>query len=176
MSNTSPSPSELRLADTISKLESMGGIHAEYAQVLRDVAKRLLYMRDRAAEIVDSGGTKDELLVLVFCESHLATLPIVEFQAIQLKLADMATEVQAARLLTWWAASLLDSGRRADRDRRFRGGVRQESNRKSDRRGRRVVRPRHARPPRQGRATSPCRPWASRWKHAKPNFRNFEAV
>ena len=26
----------------------------------------------------------------------------------------MATEVQAARLLTWWAASALDSGRRAD--------------------------------------------------------------
>src|SRR5438045_7039445 len=40
--------------------------------------------------------------------------PIDEFQAIQLKLADMATEVQAARLLTWWAASALDSGRRAD--------------------------------------------------------------
>jgi alkylation response protein AidB-like acyl-CoA dehydrogenase len=40
--------------------------------------------------------------------------PIAEFQAIQLKLADMATEVQAARLLTWWAASCLDSGRRAD--------------------------------------------------------------
>ncbi|TMD13500.1 MAG: acyl-CoA dehydrogenase [Chloroflexi bacterium] len=40
--------------------------------------------------------------------------PIAEFQAIQLKLADMATEVQAARLLTWWAASALDAGRRAD--------------------------------------------------------------
>jgi alkylation response protein AidB-like acyl-CoA dehydrogenase len=40
--------------------------------------------------------------------------PIADFQAIQLKLADMATEVQAARLLTWWAASALDSGRRAD--------------------------------------------------------------
>ena len=40
--------------------------------------------------------------------------PIAEFQAIQLKLADMATEVQAARLLTWWAAVALDSGRRAD--------------------------------------------------------------
>src|SRR5689334_8438237 len=31
--------------------------------------------------------------------------PIAEFQAIQLKLADMATEVQAARLLTYWAAA-----------------------------------------------------------------------
>jgi alkylation response protein AidB-like acyl-CoA dehydrogenase len=40
--------------------------------------------------------------------------PIADFQAIQLKLADMATEVQAARLLTWWAAAALDSGRRAD--------------------------------------------------------------
>lgn len=39
---------------------------------------------------------------------------IAEFQAIQLKLADMATEIQAARLLTWWASSVLDSGRRAD--------------------------------------------------------------
>ena len=40
--------------------------------------------------------------------------PIAQFQAIQLKLADMATEVQAARLLTWWAASRLDAGHRAD--------------------------------------------------------------
>ena len=40
--------------------------------------------------------------------------PIAEFQAVQLKLADMATEVQAARLLTWWAAAALDAGRRAD--------------------------------------------------------------
>jgi alkylation response protein AidB-like acyl-CoA dehydrogenase len=40
--------------------------------------------------------------------------PIGEFQAVQLKLADMATEIQAARLLVWWAASILDSGRRAD--------------------------------------------------------------
>jgi len=40
--------------------------------------------------------------------------PIADFQAIQLKLADMATEVQAARLLTWWAAAALDAGKRAD--------------------------------------------------------------
>ena len=30
--------------------------------------------------------------------------PIAEFQAIQLKLADMATQIQAARLLVYWAA------------------------------------------------------------------------
>ena len=47
-------------------------------------------------------------------ERHAFGRPIADFQAVQLKLADMATEVQAARLLTWWAASRLDSGRRAD--------------------------------------------------------------
>jgi alkylation response protein AidB-like acyl-CoA dehydrogenase len=36
---------------------------------------------------------------------------IGQFQAIQLKLADMATEVQAARLLTWWAATRAGAGR-----------------------------------------------------------------
>jgi alkylation response protein AidB-like acyl-CoA dehydrogenase len=40
--------------------------------------------------------------------------PIAEFQAVQLKLADLATEVQAARLMTWWAADHYDHGRRAD--------------------------------------------------------------
>jgi alkylation response protein AidB-like acyl-CoA dehydrogenase len=36
------------------------------------------------------------------------------FQAIQLKLADMAMKLQAARLLTYWAASQADAGKRAD--------------------------------------------------------------
>lgn len=40
--------------------------------------------------------------------------PIAQFQAVQLRLADIATEVQAARLLTWWAASRIDAGQRAD--------------------------------------------------------------
>ncbi|MCA1834114.1 MAG: acyl-CoA dehydrogenase family protein [Actinomycetota bacterium] len=47
-------------------------------------------------------------------ERHAFGHPIADFQAIQLKLADMATEVQAARLLTWWAAARADSGKRAD--------------------------------------------------------------
>jgi alkylation response protein AidB-like acyl-CoA dehydrogenase len=37
--------------------------------------------------------------------------PISEFQAIQWKLADMATGLEAARLLTWNAARLKDAGR-----------------------------------------------------------------
>jgi alkylation response protein AidB-like acyl-CoA dehydrogenase len=36
------------------------------------------------------------------------------FQAVQLKLADMAMKLQAARLLTYWAASRADAGQRAD--------------------------------------------------------------
>jgi alkylation response protein AidB-like acyl-CoA dehydrogenase len=47
-------------------------------------------------------------------QRHAFGQPIGQFQAIQLKLADMATEVQAARLLTWWAASRADAGSRAD--------------------------------------------------------------
>ncbi|MEY3606830.1 MAG: hypothetical protein RL289_1010 [Actinomycetota bacterium] len=39
---------------------------------------------------------------------------ISEFQAIQLKIADMATDLQAARLLTYWAASEADQGKRVD--------------------------------------------------------------
>jgi len=40
--------------------------------------------------------------------------PICEHQAIQLKLADMATQVEAARLLVQHAAGAYDSGRRCD--------------------------------------------------------------
>jgi alkylation response protein AidB-like acyl-CoA dehydrogenase len=37
--------------------------------------------------------------------------PIADFQAIQFKIADMATKVDSARLLTWRAAWLRDSGK-----------------------------------------------------------------
>ncbi len=45
---------------------------------------------------------------------HAFGKPIADFQAVQLKLADMATETNAARLLTWWAAAKADAGKRAD--------------------------------------------------------------
>ena len=41
-------------------------------------------------------------------------VPISEHQAIQIKLADMGTKIQAARLLTYEAAAKKDSGERAD--------------------------------------------------------------
>jgi alkylation response protein AidB-like acyl-CoA dehydrogenase len=48
-------------------------------------------------------------------DRHAFGQPIANFQAIQLKLADMATEIQAARLLTYWAAAKSDAtGGRVD--------------------------------------------------------------
>lgn len=44
-------------------------------------------------------------------ERHQFGRPIAEFQAIQFKLADMATQIEAARLLTLKAASLKDAGK-----------------------------------------------------------------
>jgi alkylation response protein AidB-like acyl-CoA dehydrogenase len=41
--------------------------------------------------------------------------PIAEFEAIQFKLADMATQIEAARLLTLQAASLKDAGKKTTR-------------------------------------------------------------
>jgi alkylation response protein AidB-like acyl-CoA dehydrogenase len=55
-----------------------------------------------------------ELALRYACERHTFGKPIAEHQAIQFKLADMATQVQAARLLTLSAARLKDAGERAD--------------------------------------------------------------
>lgn len=49
-------------------------------------------------------------------DRHAFGRPIADFQAIQLQLADMATEIEAGRLLMWWAASRFDRGQRADRE------------------------------------------------------------
>jgi butyryl-CoA dehydrogenase len=46
------------------------------------------------------------------CERKTFGQPIAQHQAIQWKLADMATELDAARLLTWQAAAAKDAGRR----------------------------------------------------------------
>lgn len=47
-------------------------------------------------------------------QRHAFGRPIGDFQAIQLKIADMATDIQAARLLVHWAASRLDLPGRTD--------------------------------------------------------------
>ena len=40
--------------------------------------------------------------------------PIGDFQAVQVKLAEIAIQLQAARLMTYWAASQMDAGKRMD--------------------------------------------------------------
>ncbi|MFE3202043.1 acyl-CoA dehydrogenase family protein [Embleya sp. NPDC055664] len=47
-------------------------------------------------------------------QRHAFGQAISDFQAIRLKLADMATDLQAARLLVYWAAVRADSGNRVD--------------------------------------------------------------
>ena len=49
-------------------------------------------------------------------ERHQFGQPIARFQAIQFKLADMATRIEAARLLTYRAAHLKDRGERTTRE------------------------------------------------------------
>jgi alkylation response protein AidB-like acyl-CoA dehydrogenase len=47
-------------------------------------------------------------------QRHAFGKAISQHQAIQLKLADLAIEVQAARLMTWWAATVKHRNERAD--------------------------------------------------------------
>ncbi len=49
-------------------------------------------------------------------ERHQFGQPIAEFQAIQFKLADMATQIEAARLLTMRAAALKDAGKKVTKE------------------------------------------------------------
>jgi alkylation response protein AidB-like acyl-CoA dehydrogenase len=55
-----------------------------------------------------------ELALRYSQERHTFGRPIAQHQAIQFKLADMATKVEAARLLTLRAARLKDAGQRSD--------------------------------------------------------------
>jgi alkylation response protein AidB-like acyl-CoA dehydrogenase len=55
-----------------------------------------------------------ELALKYSQERHAFGRPIAEHQAIQFKLADMATQVDAARLLTQRAARMKDAGERSD--------------------------------------------------------------
>ena len=55
-----------------------------------------------------------ELSMVYAQQRHAFGVPIAQHQAIQFKLADMATKIQAARLLTNFAARRKDAGERAD--------------------------------------------------------------
>jgi alkylation response protein AidB-like acyl-CoA dehydrogenase len=55
-----------------------------------------------------------ELSIAYAQQRHAFGVPIAQHEAIQFKLADMATKIQAARLLTNFAARKKDAGERAD--------------------------------------------------------------
>jgi len=55
-----------------------------------------------------------ELSIAYAQQRHAFGMPIAQHEAIQFKLADMATKIQAARLLTNYAARKKDAGERAD--------------------------------------------------------------
>jgi len=55
-----------------------------------------------------------ELAIEYAQQRHAFGVPIAQHQAIQFKLADMATKIEAARLLTQYAARKKDAGERAD--------------------------------------------------------------
>jgi alkylation response protein AidB-like acyl-CoA dehydrogenase len=69
-----------------------------------------------AARAVGIAGAALEQALAYSKEREAFGVPISDFQAIQLKLADMATKVEAGRLLMWWAAAKFDRGERSDRE------------------------------------------------------------
>ena len=67
-----------------------------------------------AARAVGVATAAFECAIRYAQERHTFGKPIAEHQAIQLKLADMATKIEAARLLTYQAADKKDRGERCD--------------------------------------------------------------
>ncbi len=113
LGNKGPESSEVFLSDCRVPVENLLG--GEEGHGLQQALAVLEFGRvNIAGRAVGVAQASLDRSLAYARERHAFGKPIAEFQAIQLKLADMATEVQAARLLTWWAASALDSGRRAD--------------------------------------------------------------
>ena len=67
-----------------------------------------------AARAVGVATAAFEAAIKYAQQRHTFGKPIAEHQAIQMKLADMATKIEATRLLTYSAAQRKDSGERAD--------------------------------------------------------------
>jgi alkylation response protein AidB-like acyl-CoA dehydrogenase len=110
---TGPESSEVFLNDCLVPIENVLG--GKEGQGLQQALSALEFGRvNIAGRAVGVAQACLDKSLAYARDRHAFGRPIADFQAIQLKLADMATEVQAARLLTWWAASALDSGRRAD--------------------------------------------------------------
>jgi alkylation response protein AidB-like acyl-CoA dehydrogenase len=104
---------EVTFADARVPVENLiGGVEG---LGLKQALSALEYGRvNTAARSVGIAQSAYEKALAYSRQRHAFGQPIGEFQAIQLRLADMATSVQAARLMTFWAASQLAGGQRAD--------------------------------------------------------------
>jgi alkylation response protein AidB-like acyl-CoA dehydrogenase len=108
-----PETSEVIFDDARVPVENLLGDHegAGMQQALSVLEFGRLNIAGRSVGVAQAAFEK----ALAYArERHAFGKPIAEHQAIQLKLADLATEVQAARLLTWWAAAAKDRNGRAD--------------------------------------------------------------
>jgi alkylation response protein AidB-like acyl-CoA dehydrogenase len=108
-----PESSEVFLIDCRVPVENVLG--GKEGQGLKQALSALEFGRvNIAGRAVGVAQASLDKALAYACDRRAFGRPIADFQAIQLKLADMATEVQAARLLTWWAATALDARPRAD--------------------------------------------------------------
>ena len=110
-----PETCEIVLDDVrVPAANLLGGVEGRgLQQVLSALETGRINVAARSVGIADEAAR----LALEYSRDRRAFgRPISEFQAVQLKLADMETDVQAARLLTYWAASRIDAGKRADRE------------------------------------------------------------
>ena len=108
-----PESSEIFFVDCRVPVENLIG--GAEGQGLRQALSALEFGRcNIAGRAVGVAQAALDMALKYARERHAFGHPIADYQAIQLKLAAVATEVQAARLLTRWAAAKLDSGHRAD--------------------------------------------------------------
>jgi alkylation response protein AidB-like acyl-CoA dehydrogenase len=108
-----PESCEISLENvTVPKEQLLGGVEGKgFQQVLSALESGRINVAARAVGVSQASLTA----ALNYAKERKAFgRPIADFQAVQLRLADLAIETQAARLLTWWAADQLDKNTRAD--------------------------------------------------------------
>jgi alkylation response protein AidB-like acyl-CoA dehydrogenase len=91
----------------VPKENLLGSLNQAFKDVLAILSAARIGMAAMAVGIAQ--GALDEALRYAKQRRQFGK-PILEYEAIQFMLADMATEIDAARLLTWKAAMLRDAG------------------------------------------------------------------
>lgn len=105
-----PETCEISFEDCVVPQENLlGGVEGRGMQMVLSAleAGRI----NQAARAVGIAQSACELSLKYAQERETFGRPIIEHQAIQIKLAEMVTETQAARLLTYWAADRANHGR-----------------------------------------------------------------